>query len=36
MNGELMIGGGDERPLGDIARKAMSGGDVTAKDVVHP
>lgn len=33
MNGEMMLGGGDEQPLGDIARKAMSGGAVTSREV---
>lgn len=34
MAGHLMIGDGDGQPLGDIARKAMSAGDVEAKDVI--
>lgn len=34
MAGQLMIAGGDGQPLGDIAKKAMSGGEVAAKDVV--
>lgn len=32
-NGELMLGGGEEHPLGDIARKAMSGGEVAAREI---
>jgi hypothetical protein len=34
MAGQLMIADGDGRPLGDIAMKAMSGGQVAAKDVL--
>jgi len=33
MDGELMIDGGEGRPVGDIARKAMSDGEVAAKEV---
>ena len=29
---ELILGGGDERALGDIAREAMSGGELTARE----
>jgi hypothetical protein len=36
MAGQLMIGGGDGQPLGDIAMKAMSGTAVAAKDVIIP
>jgi len=36
MAGQLMIAGGDGQPLGDIAMKAMSGGQVAAKDVLIP
>jgi hypothetical protein len=36
MAGQLMIAGGDGKPLGDIAMKAMSGGEVAAKDVIIP
>ncbi len=32
-NGELMLGGGEEHPLGDIARKAMSAGEVAAREI---
>lgn len=31
-----MIAADDGQPLGDIAMKAMSGGDVAAKDLVIP
>lgn len=34
--GHLIIAGGEGQPLGDIAMKAMSGGEVAAKDVVIP
>jgi hypothetical protein len=34
MAGQLMIAGGDGEPLGDIAMRAMSGGQVAAKDVI--
>jgi hypothetical protein len=36
MAGQLMIASGDGQPLGDIAMKAMSGGQVAAKDVLIP
>ena len=36
MAGQLMIAGGDGQPLGDIARKAMSGGEVAAKETLIP
>ncbi len=36
MAGHLMIGEGDGEPLGDIVMRAMSAGDVAAKDVVMP
>lgn len=34
MNGELMIGSGEGRPLGDIAKTALSGGEVAEKEVL--
>lgn len=34
MNGELMIGNGTGRPLGDIAKKALSGGEVAEKELL--
>jgi hypothetical protein len=36
MAGQLMIASGDGQLLGDIAMKAMSGGQVAAKDVLIP
>ncbi len=36
MAGQLMVANGDGQPLGDIARKAMSGTEIAAKDVIIP
>lgn len=36
MAGQLMIAAGDGQPLGDIAMKALSGGQVATKDVIIP
>jgi hypothetical protein len=36
MAGQLVIAGGDRQPLGDIAMRAMAGGQVEAKDVIIP
>ncbi len=36
MDGQLLVAGGEGRPVGDIAKRAMSAGEVAAKDVVIP
>ena len=34
MDGQVMIAGGEGRPLGDIASNALSGGEVAAKEIL--
>jgi len=36
MNGQLLIAGGEGQPVGDIAKRAMSAGQVATKDVIIP